>query len=56
MKIDHLILLGDILDFWRCRSKRIITENEEILSKISNLTNEVHYIAGNHSQLKRNFQ
>jgi UDP-2,3-diacylglucosamine pyrophosphatase LpxH len=48
VKIDHLILLGDIFDFWRCRSKKIITENEEILSKLSTLTHKIHYIAGNH--------
>ena len=48
VEIDHLILLGDILDFLRCKSKKVVTENEEILSKLSNLANKIHYIAGNH--------
>ncbi len=46
--IDHLILLGDILDFWRCKSSKIFTKNDEILSKLSDLSNKIHYIAGNH--------
>ncbi len=48
VKIDNLILLGDMLDFWRCKSNKIITENREILSKLSNLSGKIHYIAGNH--------
>lgn len=46
--IDHLVLLGDILDFWRCKSSKIITRHEDILSKLSDLSDKIYYIAGNH--------
>lgn len=47
-KINHLILLGDIFDFWRCKSNKLISENEEILLKLSDLSDKIHYIVGNH--------
>jgi UDP-2,3-diacylglucosamine pyrophosphatase LpxH len=60
-KIDHLVLLGDILDFWRRNNAEIIQENKDILSKLNNLkADKIHYIAGNHDYyildlLKRNY-
>ena len=47
-KIEHLILLGDILDFWRRFSEGVILENLEILNKLNNLNTEKHYVIGNH--------
>jgi len=47
-KIEHLILLGDILDFWRRFSEGVILENVEILNKLSNLNAEKYYVIGNH--------
>jgi UDP-2,3-diacylglucosamine pyrophosphatase LpxH len=49
--IDHLVLLGDILDFWRRNNARIVMDgqNGKILSKLMNMSaREVHYVAGNH--------
>lgn len=47
--IDHLVLLGDIFDFWRRNNAQVIEENEEIMEKINDLNAEnIHYIAGNH--------
>ncbi len=48
-EIEHLVLLGDILDFWRRNNAEIIHENNDILTKLNNLkANQIHYIAGNH--------
>lgn len=49
--IDHLVLLGDIVDFWRRNNAKIIndTKNAEILDKIARLNaGQVHYVVGNH--------
>jgi UDP-2,3-diacylglucosamine pyrophosphatase LpxH len=49
--IDHLVLLGDIMDFWRRNNAKIVIDenNAKILDKIARLDVEnVHYIAGNH--------
>lgn len=49
MGIDHLVLLGDILDFWRYNNARIVKENAETLAKIASLNvKNIHYVAGNH--------
>lgn len=45
---DHLVLAGDILDFWRRNNAALVVENEEILSKLGNLKAKVYYVAGNH--------
>jgi len=48
-KIDHLVLLGDILDLWRRNNAELVKENNEILYKLNNLNaDKIHYIAGNH--------
>ncbi|MCE5214249.1 MAG: metallophosphoesterase family protein [Methanobacterium sp.] len=48
-KIDHLILLGDIFDFWRRNSIKAIIENQEIFKEIYQLNvGDIHYIIGNH--------
>ena len=47
--IDHLVLLGDLFDFWRRKNSEIIIENEDILEKLSKLNaKNIHYIVGNH--------
>lgn len=49
--IDHLVLLGDILDFWRRNNALVVMEKEnaEILTKLSNLNvKNIHYVVGNH--------
>lgn len=60
-EIDHLVLLGDILDFWRRNNAELIQENNDILTKLNNLkADKIHYIAGNHDYyildlIKRNY-
>ncbi len=50
--IDHLVLLGDILDFWRRNNSCVIMENEAILEKLASLhAKNVHYVVGNHDYL-----
>jgi UDP-2,3-diacylglucosamine pyrophosphatase LpxH len=47
--INHLVLLGDIFDFWRRNNAQLVEENEEIMEKINDINPlNVHYIAGNH--------
>jgi UDP-2,3-diacylglucosamine pyrophosphatase LpxH len=47
--IDHLVLLGDIMDFWRKNDAEIITNDAGVLAKLTNLNvRNIHYIPGNH--------
>jgi len=45
---DHLILLGDILDFWRRNNVLVAIENEIIFKTLESLNSKIHYIVGNH--------
>ncbi|MEM3430712.1 MAG: metallophosphoesterase, partial [Candidatus Bathyarchaeia archaeon] len=45
---DHLILLGDILDFWRRNNVLVAVENEIIFKTLESLNSKIHYIVGNH--------
>lgn len=48
-EIDHLVILGDLFDFWRRKNSEVITENEDILEKLTNLNaKNIHYVVGNH--------
>lgn len=48
-EIDHFVILGDLFDFWRRKNLEIITENKDILEKLTNLKAEnIHYVVGNH--------
>ena len=48
-EIDHLVLLGDILDFWRRNNAHVIVENSDVLEKIGHLkAKKIHYVVGNH--------
>lgn len=45
---DHLVLLGDILDFWRRNNVAVAVENELIFKTIESLDAKIHYVVGNH--------
>jgi UDP-2,3-diacylglucosamine pyrophosphatase LpxH len=49
-KADHLVILGDLLDFWRRKNAVAVIKNETILDKICKLTKKtnVYYLIGNH--------
>jgi UDP-2,3-diacylglucosamine pyrophosphatase LpxH len=49
-KNDHLVLLGDIFEFWRRQNVIATLENEVILNKLYKLNKatNIHYIIGNH--------
>jgi len=49
-KNDHLVLLGDILEFWRGQNVQAALENKEIFEELNKLNQRthVHYIIGNH--------
>ena len=49
--IDHLVLLGDLFDFWRCNNAHIVMA--ETYAKIFNILGNlaiknIHYIVRNH--------
>lgn len=47
--IEHLVLLGDFFDFWRCNNARVVEKNEDVMVKISDIkAKNIHYVAGNH--------
>jgi UDP-2,3-diacylglucosamine pyrophosphatase LpxH len=60
--IDHLVLLGDIFDFWRrsngkifsCtetneKNRRLVKNNTDIIAKLGQLqAKNIHYVVGNH--------
>ncbi|WXG41599.1 MAG: metallophosphoesterase [Candidatus Freyarchaeum deiterrae] len=48
--IEYLILLGDMLEFWRRDNETVIDENRDILEQLLSLTNVEHkiYVVGNH--------
>jgi UDP-2,3-diacylglucosamine pyrophosphatase LpxH len=48
---DHLVLVGDFLDFWRRNNVAVALENQDILLKLMSLKARVHYVAGNHDYL-----
>jgi len=47
-RISHLVLLGDILDFWRNTNSQVIAENLDILSELGQLDMKKNYLVGNH--------
>src|SRR5208337_4189429 len=49
--IEHLVLLGDILDFWRTKHTKLIMDPKyaEVYETLGNLkAKNVHYVTGNH--------
>jgi UDP-2,3-diacylglucosamine pyrophosphatase LpxH len=47
-EIEHLVMLGDIFDFWIGSPDRILRENNHILKRINDLETTIHYVIGNH--------
>jgi len=45
---DHLVLLGDILDFWRRNNVTVAIENELVFNTLASLDAKIHYVIGNH--------
>ena len=46
--VDDVVLLGDILEFWRRNNVSVAFENEDILTKLQRLNTRLHYVVGNH--------
>jgi len=47
-EITHLVLLGDVFDFWRRDSPTVLLDNLDILNSIGSLGFHVTYAVGNH--------
>ena len=45
---DHIILLGDIFDFWKSSPERAIRDSAYFFKKLSELDVQISYIVGNH--------
>jgi len=51
--VDHLIIMGDVLDLWTRDDRRLMRETEGLLEKISSLKEQgrigvIDYVVGNH--------
>ena len=53
---DRLILLGDIFDFWRKDAAVVMIDNQEIISKMMDISKRsiINYVVGNHDYSIRN--
>jgi UDP-2,3-diacylglucosamine pyrophosphatase LpxH len=53
---DRLILLGDIFDFWRKDAAKVLIENQEIISKMKDISKRsiINYVVGNHDYSMQN--
>ena len=54
-EITDLVLLGDILDLWRRNCSTVILDNLDILNDVCSLGFHIHYIAGNHDFIMKQF-
>jgi UDP-2,3-diacylglucosamine pyrophosphatase LpxH len=54
-EITDLVLLGDILDLWRRNCSAVIRDNLNILNDVCSLGFHIHYIAGNHDFIMKQF-
>jgi UDP-2,3-diacylglucosamine pyrophosphatase LpxH len=43
-----LIILGDLLDFWRRSNAEVLLENKDILDRLFGIRTEIVYVIGNH--------
>ncbi|HMK45044.1 MAG TPA: UDP-2,3-diacylglucosamine diphosphatase [Methanocella sp.] len=51
-EIEHLVLLGDIFDFWRLSRADVFIKNDDVFQKLNSLQAEnIHYVVGNHDFL-----
>ncbi len=48
-EIEHLVLLGDIFDFWRFSRADVFIKNDDAFRKLNSLrAKNIHYVVGNH--------
>jgi UDP-2,3-diacylglucosamine pyrophosphatase LpxH len=54
-KEDRLIFLGDIFDFWRKDAGAVLIENQEVVSKMKEISRRsvINYVVGNHDYFIR---
>jgi UDP-2,3-diacylglucosamine pyrophosphatase LpxH len=49
IEIEHFVILGDLMDFWRANIAQVITDYQDILDRIGRLHAEnIYYVPGNH--------
>lgn len=47
--IDKFIILGDLLDFWRCNNAEAVIDNQHVLDLLGRLNaKDIYYLPGNH--------
>ena len=45
---DYLVLLGDVIDFWRRDPNNVLSENKDILNELAEINAKKYYVLGNH--------
>jgi UDP-2,3-diacylglucosamine pyrophosphatase LpxH len=45
---DHLVILGDRVDFWRRSNAEVLLENQGVLNDLFAIKSDIHYVVGNH--------
>jgi len=57
-RIEHLVLIGDILDFWRGQNERVLLDNMNVLQRINDLERvcNIHFVWGNHDYSVNNIR
>ena len=49
VELERFIILGDLLDFWRCNNAQAVIDNQHVLEQIGRLNvKTIDYIPGNH--------
>jgi UDP-2,3-diacylglucosamine pyrophosphatase LpxH len=55
-QVDHLVLLGDIFDFWRRDLVEVVEENAAIVERLGELAvKHIQYVIGNHDYCIKSF-
>ncbi len=50
--IEHFIILGDLMDFWRANNAQVMVDHQDILGQIGRLkAKNAYYVPGNHDYL-----
>ncbi|MFZ0182304.1 MAG: metallophosphoesterase, partial [Methanoregula sp.] len=60
----NLVILGDLLEFWRKTNHEVLCRNHKVLKALFSLNCKIYYVVGNHDYLiyelaqkyKKNFQ
>lgn len=53
--LEHFVILGDLMDFWRANNAQVVIDHQDILDQIGRLkATNTYYVPGNHDIYIRN--